>query len=461
MRVDLGLVVCAVVVGAPVLAASNDVLLLPPLALVDAAGHAADATALGQLNRHLEQARIAAGIGALAWEEPADSMRPTAPVLPDDLAALQKKADAALRQVEYRNAVKLQRELVDALEKRLEQVGDVETLINAHLALANLYLGVNERMLARNSLDRVARLRPALEVDLRRYPPALAEALSEAKQRMQSEPRCEIQLETTPAGASVYVDGIPQGQTPTTAQVGQGLHAIWIGVAGYAPVRRALQLAPGGRTRVEEKLVESSDHALLRQLRQELETSGRRAEAISIAGALTGEKKVRGLILSALVPVVGGWAIVLARNHGDGGAFVVSVDAAFDDSAALLKRALQELAFSPTLPALQQLRGAQAPDAVASMQPQFGKLVFGVAARATKSLTATSVTPTVVTTSVPPANEPTGEPGLLASPWFWAGTGAVLLAGAVAGGVTWYLLLPKTTVVQDPDQLHIGFEVVP
>lgn len=461
MRVDLGLALCAAAIGAPVLAAGNEVLLLPPLALVDAAGRTADATALGQLNRHLEQARAAAGIGSLAWEEPADSIRPPSAALPDDLAALQKRADAAQRQVEYRSAVKLQRELVDALERRLEQVGDVEPLIAAHLALANLYLGVNERMLARNSLDRVARLRPALEVDMRRYPPALAEALAEAKQRVQAEPRCEIQIETLPAGAAVFIDGVPQGQTPTSAQVGQGLHVIWIGAAGHAPVQRALQLSPGGRIRVDEKLVEATDHALLRQLRQELETSGRRAEAHSIAGALVSEKKVPGLIMSALVPVVGGWAIVLARNHSGGGAFVISVDAAFDDGMPLLKRALQDLAFTPALPESQQLRGPNAPDALSALSPQFGKLVFGVAPRTSRSITATSVAPGVVATSVPPANEPSGEPGLLASPWFWAGTGALVLAAGAAGGVTWYLLQPKTTVVQDPDQLRIGFEVVP
>ncbi|MBN2361472.1 MAG: PEGA domain-containing protein, partial [Deltaproteobacteria bacterium] len=378
MKVTLFLACCLSGLGSPTLAADDDILLLPPLALANASGHAADSTALGQLERHLEQARGAAGIGALAWEQPSDTVRPTPGGLPDELAELQKRADASLRQVEYRNAVKLQRKLVDTLERQLEQIGDVEPVIAAHLALANLYLGVNEQMLARNSLDRVARLRPGLEIDLRRYPPAVAEALADAKLRVQAEPRCEIQLVTTPPGAIVYIDGIPQGQTPTTAQVGQGLHLVWLGAAGHAPVQRALQLSPGGRLRVEEQLLELPAHALQRQLRQELETSGRRVEAISLASALAGEKKARGLILSALVPVVGGWAIVLARSHDRGGAFVISVDAAFDDAAAPLKRALQDLAFSPNLPEAQQLRASQAPDALALLHPRFEKLMFGV-----------------------------------------------------------------------------------
>ncbi len=73
-----------------------------------------------------------------------------------------------------------------------------------------------------------------------------------------------------------------------------------------------------------------------------------------------------------------------------------------------------------------------------------------------RAITAAAVTTGVTPTAVPPGNEPPPEPGLLASPWFWVGSGALVLAAAAAGGVTWYLMQPKTQVVQDPDRLHIG-----
>jgi len=55
------------------------------------------------------------------------------------------------------------------------------------------------------------------------------------------------QIETTPKGAEILVDGNSTGQTtPSRVQVPAGLHTVTLRLAGYQPVRRTIQATEGG-----------------------------------------------------------------------------------------------------------------------------------------------------------------------------------------------------------------------
>jgi len=63
------------------------------------------------------------------------------------------------------------------------------------------------------------------------------------------------QVDTTPAGAAIYVDGTATGQnTPARVQMESGLHIVVVRLPGYQPVRRTVQASEGGTVHIEETL---------------------------------------------------------------------------------------------------------------------------------------------------------------------------------------------------------------
>jgi serine/threonine protein kinase len=59
------------------------------------------------------------------------------------------------------------------------------------------------------------------------------------------------QVETTPKGAEILVDGTPTGQaTPARVQVPAGLHTVTVRLPGYQQVRRTIQASEGGTVNI-------------------------------------------------------------------------------------------------------------------------------------------------------------------------------------------------------------------
>jgi serine/threonine protein kinase len=59
------------------------------------------------------------------------------------------------------------------------------------------------------------------------------------------------EVETTPKGAEILVDGNPTGQTtPSRVQVPAGLHTVTVRLPGYQPVRRTIQATEGGTVNI-------------------------------------------------------------------------------------------------------------------------------------------------------------------------------------------------------------------
>jgi len=59
------------------------------------------------------------------------------------------------------------------------------------------------------------------------------------------------EVETTPKGAEILVDGNPTGQTtPSRVQVPAGLHTVTVRMPGFQPVRRTIQATEGGTVNI-------------------------------------------------------------------------------------------------------------------------------------------------------------------------------------------------------------------
>jgi hypothetical protein len=63
------------------------------------------------------------------------------------------------------------------------------------------------------------------------------------------------QVETTPPGAEILVDGASTGQfTPARVQVPSGMHTVILRLNGYQQVKRIVQVSEGGTTTLQEPL---------------------------------------------------------------------------------------------------------------------------------------------------------------------------------------------------------------
>jgi hypothetical protein len=63
------------------------------------------------------------------------------------------------------------------------------------------------------------------------------------------------QVDTTPKGAEIFVDGTTTGQTtPARVQMPAGLHTLIIRLPGYQQVKRTVQASEGGTVNLQETL---------------------------------------------------------------------------------------------------------------------------------------------------------------------------------------------------------------
>ncbi|HJY93247.1 MAG TPA: PEGA domain-containing protein, partial [Candidatus Acidoferrum sp.] len=63
------------------------------------------------------------------------------------------------------------------------------------------------------------------------------------------------QVDSTPSGAEIFVDGAPANQTtPARVQIRTGSHIIAIRLAGYQVAKRGVQASEGGTVNVTEVL---------------------------------------------------------------------------------------------------------------------------------------------------------------------------------------------------------------
>jgi hypothetical protein len=64
-----------------------------------------------------------------------------------------------------------------------------------------------------------------------------------------------VQVNSTPQGAEIYIDGAPTGQiSPARVQMPSGSHVIVLKLDGYQIARRGVQVSEGGTVFVTEAL---------------------------------------------------------------------------------------------------------------------------------------------------------------------------------------------------------------
>jgi hypothetical protein len=413
--------------------------LLPAVPITSSAGPP-PSTALVAVDDALRRALAADGVEPLrfATDLPARAGAPEA-------TALRQRADEAAANGDNDVAIRLYREAIDAHTRALAASGDVESLVDARLALATLYLGAGEAALARTELDAAARLRPAAELDPRAWSPVVIEAFDEARRRVAREPPAELTVRSTPSGADVVVDGVPRGPTPATVALPRGVHLLHLGRAGHEPRSQVVVLDAAGRVQRDETLTPRPAWTAWSNAQSTLRAPGTRAGDVAAIVALRRQLDADALWVPVVAATATGVAVVFARVVDD--VEVVAVLGIDDVGAPAATALIAEVARRA------HRTGPTTADAVvAAHTPAAGDprdaLRIDLRARAVGMADGVVV-------------RDEDDASVFASPWTWVavGVGGALVAGAATAAAV--LLQPAPVEEREPDRTRVVVEVLP
>ena len=90
---------------------------------------------------------------------------------------------------------------------------------------------------------------PELTLDPARFSPDVREGFERAKAAQKLMPRAAVTIETQPAGASLYIDGVQRGTTPVKLELVLGPHALYFMREGSAPTAAVAVAVPNATLR--------------------------------------------------------------------------------------------------------------------------------------------------------------------------------------------------------------------
>jgi len=154
-----------------------------------------------------------------------------------------KKADKALWDAKalmdkkkYEKAAKLFKKAVKFYEKGIADLVDFDQYVDANLGVALAYFKAGYDDNGEDWLANVLVLRPNTVLDKRKVPKTAIAALNRLQILYAKAELGKVHVESTPPGATVYLDGVPQGKAPVTLTgMHRGRHFVRVVADGFLP----------------------------------------------------------------------------------------------------------------------------------------------------------------------------------------------------------------------------------
>lgn len=148
--------------------------------------------------------------------------------------------------------------------------------------------------LARQSFERAVRLNPFYLIDRRAFPPSIVDLFEESRGGLMRGEKGSLHVETDPAAAEVYINGIVQGVTPLNLpQVPAGSYSVLIKTNKYQPVEKNVDIGAGKKIVIKENLrwingggAVGKKQALIESARAEIDEGLRIADLLKVDKAV-------------------------------------------------------------------------------------------------------------------------------------------------------------------------------
>lgn len=354
------------------------------------------------------------------------------------LGARKKLADArqAYMNVELDKAAVSASLAETSLRSQMEELRneDFPLLLEAisQKALALQTNGKNRE--ADQALDSLVELRPTYKLDEANYPPAMQEALSRAAQRLDSKPRGTVKVTSMPGFASVFLNGVRMGETPTTLKsLPTGDQLIRVEAEGHLPQAKRVQVKPEVQT-VTFILKPDSAARELNALLDDLKTDKERAQIVTRSRAVAQALGMEALVLVEVTKAGGEYLVSAAHVPQAGEAPTVAwgtVDSDLAGGPALA----QEIAATLRAKGLPTRVGTSRVEPTEPLD--FEKYLLGI--------------PAPMTLEMKQDAEAKKPKSILTRWWFWTAVGVV----AVGAGAGAYAATRPAKVVQQPNRIDL------
>jgi hypothetical protein len=365
-----------------------------------------------------------------------------------EVRGLVATAKSQALELKTKDALKSLKTAKDKLQALQLQLRDFQPVCDVLLetAVASLSAGPKGAKDALAALKELARIRPDYRIDAAQFPPGVIATFEKARQLDARTPRGRLSLKSTPPGAKVFVDGLPQGQTPATLPLSPGPHVVRVEAPGYSSWVQALPVQSYAKV---EKPVTLERNAALDGLTSLATAAGRGsapAEVLKLRGPVSDRLGVRGVLVGAVGLDRDGYVVtaLFLPKAGTAHAVVQTVDRELKNVAAVASQLADELTakgrspgFEPTV----DLHLLSSPAPVRELD--FAKYAFGMQ----PNVTALSLLPkqAVQTSGAAPwvpdnkqPETPVVTPSSGSHWWLWTGLG--LVVAAAAGGTAYYLV---------------------
>jgi hypothetical protein len=241
----------------------------PPMAIADQL--AADLTARGH--------RVIAGTDAMA--RIAVGNQGAGADWSAELIAAVQTARAALTRLDRALASRMAQRIGQELSRFGGGAGGAEVLVEWCLLERQLSLTASDANRARGWLDAAVAFGPSLELDPLRHPEDERDVFARRRAALNGEAPGTLSIETTPAAAEVWVDGVRRCASPCSVKLVPGRHLVRASSPAHAPAAADVTLTAGTAASRRLGLTAAYSGASLRAIESMMANPSRRAEAAS------------------------------------------------------------------------------------------------------------------------------------------------------------------------------------
>lgn len=194
--------------------------------------------------------------------------------------------------LEVPRARRLVEEASGALERTPQTPQDLALLSDLRLLAGMIELSTDAAA-SRRHFDSVVRLTPGRKLDPRTFPPHVATALAQAEDRLRQTPVAQLNVETTPDGVALAIDGVDIGRTPRSLdRIAAGEHFYRLEREGLQPKYGRIELEAGDNPPLRQFLPVATADELAAPVRAAVAENRTRPQAGAALATLFGAERV-------------------------------------------------------------------------------------------------------------------------------------------------------------------------
>jgi|SRR5690554_430488 len=346
---------------------------------------------------------------------------------------------------------------VDALEKNLGDLDNFNILVDAYRNMALAYFLAGFDFDARNKMKLYANLRPDATLEAEKFPAELREVYQAEADKVKKAGPGKLSISADADNARVFVDGVDKGQAPVElTDIGYGYHYLVVRAPGGAVWSEKIQVrgrgkaqsfaAKLGASNVDPNAPASNQPAFYTGLVSAI-GAGKFSDAqlrpyLDELHSRTGAKYVAWVVM---VKKRSSYAAVPFIYHVESGQLVREAEVSFTLALSNLRVGVNSLANAisgsvgtePGEKAVASVDLTTPPPAAVATAPAPAEPVRAPSEPAAKTSVEPAPAEHARSVTPPPPVEPAHTDEDDSNMWMWVGIGgaAVLVAGAVVGGV--------------------------